>query len=87
MGDQLMSDVVQSAFNEILLLEEEVSRGGEWLGAARRWMQSNVKDGDRLCWSSGELVHIPFCKLEDFAKSVAKAAIQAERAKVKKSQK
>ena len=44
-------------------------------------MQSNVKDGDRLTWSSSETVHIPFYKLEELAKTVAAAAIAEDRKK------
>ena len=62
-------------------VDNEISSGGAWLGSARRWMQNNVKDGDRLGWSSNETVHIPFCKLEELAKAVAIATIIAERKK------
>ena len=34
--------------------------GGEWLGTARTWMQSNVPKGDTLNWGSTELITIPF---------------------------
>lgn len=66
---------------ETLRIYEELKGGGEWLAAARKWMQSNIPGGDRMCWSSGEMVHVPFCKLEDFARSVAIAAVRAERHK------
>lgn len=49
--------------------------GGEWLGTARTWMQSNVPKGDTLNWGSTELITIPFCKLEEFALLVATAAV------------
>lgn len=64
-----------------LLLEifDEINSGGEWLGAARTWMQSNIKNGDTLCWSSAEYVKIPFCDLEQFAKHVAANAIYYDR--------
>ena len=29
-------------------VRSELAQGGEWLGAARNWMQHNIKDGDRL---------------------------------------
>lgn len=63
----------------------ELKQGGTWLLAARSWMQSNVHRGDSICWSSGELVSIPFCKLEEFALRVAIAAVAEDRAKVSKS--
>jgi hypothetical protein len=74
-----------ASFEETLKVHDELSKGGEWLGAARRWLQSNVKGGDTLCWSSGETVHIPFCKLEEYALKVAVAAVAEERSKHVKS--
>jgi len=59
----------------------ELSKGGDWLGAARSWMQSNVKRGDSLSWSSGETVAIPFYKLEELARTAAVAAVIADRAR------
>lgn len=61
---------------------EDISKGGEWLGAARSWMQSNVQNGDRLTWDSGTPVHIPFFKLEDLARKAAFAAVLHERTRV-----
>ena len=60
-------------------LELELQKGGDWLGAARAWMQSNIKDGDTLFWSSNQMVSLPFCQLEVFARRVALAAIISER--------
>ena len=62
-------------------VRSELAQGGEWLGAARNWMQHNIKDGDRLNWSSTQPVSIAFCDLEAFAKTVAIAAVVAERKK------
>jgi len=59
----------------------ELKSGGEWLGAARSWMQSNIHRGDTLCWGSGEPVQLPFCKLEEFALHVAAAAVAEDRRK------
>ena len=59
----------------------ELHKGGEWLCAARRWMQSNVRNGDMLTWGSGEPVTIPFWKLEELALRVAVAAVAEDRAK------
>lgn len=57
----------------------EVSKGGEYLGAARTWMQSNVPQGDTLTWGSSERVSIPFRSLEELAKVVATAVVLQER--------
>lgn len=59
----------------------ELQRGGEWLAAARTWMQSNIIGGDTLKWGSGEPVRVSFYKLEDFAREVAIAAVASERAR------
>lgn len=66
---------------ETLKIYEELKSGGDWLGAARRWMQSNIHRGDTLCWSSGEMVSMPFCKLEELAQKVAIAAVAEDRRK------
>lgn len=60
-------------------IKNELKRGGSWLGAARAWMQSNIKDGDRLCWSSTETVSVRFCDLEELALEAATAAVAKER--------
>lgn len=64
-----------------LHIYEELKGGGEWLGAARSWMQGNIQRGDTICWGSGDLVSIPFCKLEEFARHVAIAAVDEDRRK------
>ncbi len=64
---------------DLLSIHQEILIGGEWLGAGREWIKSNVKDGDRLEWSSGQIVSIPFCKLEELMMKVATAAIYQER--------
>ena len=63
----------------IIAVYEELKKGGKWLGAARTWMQSNVRGGDVLTWGSSEMVSIPFCKLEELALQVAVAAVEEER--------
>ena len=65
----------------VLAVMQELKQGGDWLGAARSWMQSNVQRGDTLPWGSSETVHIPFCKLEEMALRVAVAAVAADRTK------
>lgn len=72
---------MMSTFEEKQAVERELSHGGEWLGEARKWMQSNVRFGDSLGWSSNEVVHIPFCKLQELAQVAAVAAVAADRAK------
>lgn len=48
-------------------------RKGDWLAAARGWMQRNVNLGDSLQGNSAHLVTLPFHALEDLAKEVAEA--------------
>jgi hypothetical protein len=63
----------------VFAIHEELKKGGPWLGAARTWMQGNVKGGDTLTWSSNEMVSLPFCKLEELALHASAAAVQEER--------
>ena len=72
---------IKQSKNNINMIDihEELKHGGKWLSAARGWMQSNIKDGDTICWNSAKLVNIPFCDLESFALHVAKAAVADER--------
>ena len=65
--------------NTLQTVKEELTGGGNWLGAARTWMQSNIKDGDSLGWSSTKCVSVRFCDLQDFAKEVATHAVYADR--------
>ena len=64
-------------------IARELERGGEWLAEARGWMQRKIQGGDRLTWSSNQPVTVVFCDLEDFAKTVAVAAIAEERKRIK----
>lgn len=67
--------------DEELELMLELKKGGQWLGAARRWMQSNIPRGDSLTWGSSELVQVPFGSLEEMARRVAVAAVLEDRRK------
>jgi hypothetical protein len=56
-------------------------KGGEWLAAARIWMQWNCLNGSRVTWGSHETLQTKFgCitvqQIEDLAATVAAAAIQ-----------
>lgn len=64
---------------EVRDILETISFGGDWLGAARTWLQSNVKRGDTLLWSSNEEVRVPFRSFERFARTVATAAVFEDR--------
>ena len=82
MPPSIKNESTEEAIN-LFYVHEELSRGGEWLGAARRWLQSNVQNGDTMYWSDSTLVSIPFYKLEEFALKVAIAAVLEERRKHK----
>ncbi len=60
-------------------VKAEIERGGDWLKTARQWMQSNVRNGDSLEWSSCETIHLPFYQLQELAKAVAIAAVIEDR--------
>lgn len=62
-------------------VEEELKGGGNWLGAARRWIQNNIPRGDSIVWSSHENVSVPFNKLQELAQEVAIAAVEEDRQK------
>jgi hypothetical protein len=67
--------------DDYIEVRNEIAKGGDWLRAARTWMQSNVPRGDMLCWGDQQPVTVPFAALEDLARAVAVAAVMAERRK------
>lgn len=69
------------AMDDCIGVHSEIANGGDWLRAARTWMQSNVPRGDTLCWGDRQPVTVPFAVLEDLARTVAIAAVLAERRK------
>lgn len=68
-----------NAFEQLLTITNQLKSGGEWLGRARAWLQSNVRGGDTLSWESGQPVQIPFYKMQDYALAVAAAAVMEDR--------
>lgn len=54
-------------------------RGGDWLRAARSWMQSNLPNGERVRWNSGEIVTMSVAQFEQAASCIAAAAINEVR--------
>lgn len=58
------------------ILEEMKTRGGKWLGAARSWMQWHTHNGDRVTWSSDEVLvpNLTVKDVEDVAVHAAAAA-------------
>lgn len=53
--------------------------GGDWLRAARVWIQWNVPQGDRLQWGSNAPVTLSVAQLEEFALEVATIAVESDR--------
>lgn len=52
------------------------ARGGEWLGAARNYLQWNAMNGDNLTWNSDDEVRgLTVRKIEEMASQIAAAAI------------
>lgn len=52
--------------------------GGEWLGVARRWMQTRFKNGEDVTWGSNDLLtgrSVTVADLEELAAHVAAAAL------------
>lgn len=53
--------------------------GGEWLSAARGWIQSNMPNGERVRWGSGDQLHMTVEQFERAAACIAASAINADR--------
>jgi len=55
-------------------------RGGEWLGAARSWLQRHTRNGEDVTWGSGDIVEKRFSvrEIEDLAADVAAAAMRPQ---------
>ena len=43
----------------------------KWLKAARLWLQSNIKGGDRFIWGSNSVIHMTMAQFEELANVVA----------------
>jgi hypothetical protein len=58
--------------------QEFKSRGGEWLGKVREWIQRNCVNGDSVTWGSNDILQHVFTvrDLEELAAEVAFAALQ-----------
>lgn len=57
--------------------QELLRAGGAWLGAARKWLQRNTRNGDRITWGSDDVVgefNARMC--DEFAAEVAVAAFR-----------
>lgn len=67
--------------DDYIEVHNDIAKGGDWLRAARTWMQSNVPRGDMICWGDRQPVTVPFAALEDLARAAATAAVLAERRK------
>lgn len=59
---------------------ELLRQGGEWLGAARKWLQWNTRNGDQVTWGSGDLIEpqLSVRQIEDLASEVAAAAMRPQ---------
>lgn len=49
--------------------------GGKWLSSAREWIQQTRVNGDRVHWSSDDVVHMTVKDIEDLAAHVAAAVM------------
>lgn len=81
MAKEVQGDTGIQALVKKIDIENEIKSGGEWLRAARIWIQHNIRGGDELVWSSNKTVDIRFCDLEEYARTVAAAAIAEDRKK------
>jgi hypothetical protein len=53
-------------------LDKRVRQGGPWLRAVRKYLQQNVRGGDRCTWGSDELLTLSVSQIEELA---AKAVV------------
>lgn len=56
-----------------------MKEGGDWLGSARSYLQSHVKNGEHVRWGSGDLVTMTVQQYEEAASHIAAAAINSDR--------
>jgi hypothetical protein len=60
-----------------LSAHELLAKGGEWLGAARNWLQWHAHNGESVTWGSNDDLRPTFtvAMVEDLAATVAAAAM------------
>jgi hypothetical protein len=56
-------------------IREALKTGGDWLCAARNWLQWHKDPHGRLIWGSGDEVRMTVKEIEDLALEVAVAAL------------
>jgi hypothetical protein len=63
---------------------ELLKSGGEWLGAARTWLQWNTRNGSSVTWGSRDWIDKAFTvvEIEDLAADVAAATMRETAARV-----
>ena len=66
----------------MITAQELMNRSGEWLGAARAWMQRKKLNGSRVTWGSMEILQPPVMVRE--IEEVAAYAAAAERARIER---
>ena len=74
-----LNERFHNELNKKYTLMSRLHKDGNWLLKARQWLQSNVRRGDTLCWSSAEPVSVPFHSFEEFGLKVACAAVEQDR--------
>lgn len=57
-------------------MSEYTKNGGEWLAAARSWVQSHCQNGERVTWGSSDVLEpaLTIRQIEELAACVADAA-------------
>lgn len=67
-------------------MSDYTKNGGEWLGAARSWIQRKCHNGCNVSWGSGDVLepHLNVRQVEELAAEVADAANhEADKTKAK----
>jgi len=93
--DKKIADLMDDLFFQLLCASKDEpvdrveaydllhNRGGEWLGAARSWLQRRKHNGSHVTWGSNEELHPPMTvkEVEEIAAEAAAEAINEERRK------
>lgn len=75
-----ITEMVQKVRKSIFRPHEMLTMGGEWLGAARNWIQHNALNGSDVTWGSNDRLRftrdLTVKDIEEFAARIAVATLE-----------
>jgi hypothetical protein len=74
-----IEDTAAFVVERLSLIKQLEQRGGQWLRAARTWVQWSIPRGDSLTWNSNDTITITMKQLEELAVEVAASAVAEDR--------